>query len=72
MAKRMPPEVLDYLRKLGKLYGSEGGKKAAKNMTAGERKARAKKASAAAGKKRTAARLARERAREGRTKAWKM
>ena len=62
MPKRMPPEVLDYLRKLGKAYGSQGGKKAAKNMMPAERKARAKKASIAAAKKRTAERLARERA----------
>ena len=60
MAKRMPPEVLEYLRKLGKAYGSQGGKKAAKNMTAAERKARAKKASMAASKKRMAKRLAQE------------
>lgn len=62
MAKRMPREVLEYLRKLGQAYGSQGGKKAAKNMTAGERSAPTKKASLAAAKKRTAARLARERA----------
>jgi len=62
MAKRIPPEVLEYLRKMGKAYGSQGGKKAAKNMTAEERKARAKKAATAAARKRTAARLARERA----------
>ncbi len=62
MPTRIPPEVLAYLRKLGQAYGSQGGKKAAKNMTAAERKARAKKASDAAARKRTAARLARERA----------
>jgi hypothetical protein len=61
MAKRMPPEVLEYLRKLGKSYGKLGGKKAAENMTPEERSARAKKASLAAAKKRTADRLARER-----------
>lgn len=61
MPKRIPPEVLDYLRHLGKTYGSQGGKKAAKNMTAEERSARAKKAARAAAKKRTARRLARER-----------
>jgi len=61
MPKRMPPEVLEYLRRLGKAYGKLGGKTAAKNMTAAERKARAKKASVAAAKKRTAQRLARER-----------
>jgi hypothetical protein len=62
MPKRIPPEVLEYLRKMGQAYGSQGGKKAAKNMTAAERKARAKKASVAAARKRTAARLALERA----------
>jgi len=62
MPKRMPPEVLEYLRSLGKKYGSQGGKTAAKNMTAEERLARARKASVAAAKKRTAERLARGRA----------
>ena len=41
--------------------GRLGGKRRAKNMTPEERSARAKKASLAAAKKRTAARLARER-----------
>ncbi|PYT25628.1 MAG: hypothetical protein DMG58_23845 [Acidobacteria bacterium] len=40
MAKRIPPEVLAYLRKWGQAYGSQGGKKAAKNMMPAERKAR--------------------------------
>ena len=62
MAKRMPLEVLEYLQSLGKKYGKLGGKTAAKNMTAAERKARAKKASLAAAKKRTSERLARTRA----------
>jgi len=60
MTKRIPPEVLEYLRKMGQAYGSQGGKKAAKNMTAEERQARAKKASLAAAQKRTAKRLAAE------------
>lgn len=60
MSKRMPPEVLEYLKRMGKAYGKQGGKAAAKNMTAEERSARAKKASEAAAKKRTAERLARE------------
>ena len=60
MPKRIPSEVLEYLRKLGKAFGSQGGKTAAKNMTAVERKARAKKASLAAAEQRTAKRLARE------------
>jgi hypothetical protein len=62
MAKGMPPEVLEYLKKLGKTYGKLGGKASAHNLTAEERSARAKIASLAAAKKRTADRLARERA----------
>jgi hypothetical protein len=62
MATRMPKEVAEYLRKVGQEYGKLGGKKAAKNMTPEERTARAKKASEAAARKRTADRLARERA----------
>ena len=62
----MPKEVAEYLRKLRQTYGKLGGKTAAKNMTAEERSARAKKASDAAAKKRTAARLDRERATESR------
>ncbi len=58
----MPPEVLEYLRAMGKATGKLGGKTAARNMTPEERTARAKKASEAAARKRTAARLARERA----------
>jgi hypothetical protein len=64
----MPPEVLEYLREQGKKYGSQGGKRSARNMTPEERSARAKKASEAAAKKRTAARLARERKRSPRSK----
>lgn len=64
MAKQMPPEVLEYLRRMGKKYGKLGGKIAARNLTPEERSARAKKASDAAARKRTAARLARERAKK--------
>jgi hypothetical protein len=60
MAKRMPPAVLEYLRSVGKKFGKLGGKTSAKNMTAEERSARAKKASMAAAEQRTAKRLARE------------
>jgi hypothetical protein len=60
MPKPMPPEVLEYLRSVGQKYGSQGGKMAAKNMTAEARSARAKKASLAAAKKRTAKRLAKK------------
>jgi len=62
MAIRMPKEVVAYLRKIGQEYGKLGGKKSAANMTPAQRKARAKKASEAAARKRTADRLARERA----------
>jgi hypothetical protein len=62
MAKRIPPEALEYLKGLGKKYGKLGGKASAKNMTPEERSARAKTASLAAAKKRTTERLARERA----------
>ena len=61
MAKQMPAEVLEYLKRMGRVYGKLGGKMAAKNMTAAERSARAKKAALAAARKRTAERLARER-----------
>jgi len=71
MAKRIPPEVLEYLKALGKTYGKLGGKKSAQNLTKEERSARAKKASLAAAKKRTADRLAREgeRAKKSREKS---
>jgi len=62
MATRMPKEVAEYLRKVGQAYGKLGGKAAARNMTPEERTARANKASQAAARKRTADRLARERA----------
>jgi len=62
MAKRMPKEVLAYLKKLGRDYGKLGGETAAKNMTPEERSARAKKASMAAAAKRMEKRLAAERA----------
>jgi hypothetical protein len=58
----MPAEVLEYLRTMGKKYGSQGGKRSLETMTPEERSARAKKASLAAAKKRTAKRLGAERA----------
>ena len=61
MAKWMPKEVAEYLSKMGRKYGKLGGKKSLETMTAEERSARAKKASLAAAKKRTAERLERER-----------
>jgi hypothetical protein len=69
MAKRMPPEVLEYLRSIGKKYGSLGGKRSLETMTPEERSARAKKASLAAAKKRTAERLARAGNKRGTKKA---
>jgi hypothetical protein len=60
MPKRIPPDVLAYLRQMGKAYGSQGGKTAARNMTAEERSERAKKAATAAAKKRAEKRLASE------------
>jgi hypothetical protein len=60
MAK-MPPEVLEYLKTMGKKYGAQGGKRSLETMTPEERSARAKIAATAAAKKRTADRLARER-----------
>ena len=47
----------DLLRQAMALMGSRGGKRSLETMTAEERSARAKKASLAAAKKRTVARL---------------
>jgi hypothetical protein len=62
MAIKIPPEVRAAMTEIARTFGRQGGKKAAKNMTPEERSARAKKASEAAAKKRTAERLKRERA----------
>ena len=56
---KIPPEVRAAMTEIARQFGRQGGKKAAKNMTPEERSARAKKASEAAAKKRTAARLER-------------
>ncbi|MEO8099449.1 MAG: hypothetical protein ABI811_17245 [Acidobacteriota bacterium] len=52
MAKKLPPEVLDFFRtqgaKGGKIGGKIGGKRSLETMTPKERSARAKKASDAA------------------------
>jgi hypothetical protein len=48
MAKRLPPEVLEYFRKQGAKGGKIGGKRSLETMTPEERATRAKKASAAA------------------------
>ena len=44
----LPPEVKEYFRRLGKKYGSEGGKARAQKLSAARRKRIAKKASDAA------------------------
>ena len=60
MAIKIPPAVLAAMAEIARKTGALGGKTAAKNMTAAQRSARAKKASLAAAKKRTKERLARE------------
>lgn len=51
MAKRLPPEVMEFFRKAGrkggKLGGAAGGKKRAENLTPEQRVEHAKKAAAA-------------------------
>jgi hypothetical protein len=47
MAKRLPPDVLEYFRKQGKKGGLIGGRRSLETMTPAERTARAKKAAAA-------------------------
>jgi hypothetical protein len=53
--------ISEVMRELGRKGGKIGGKRSLETMTAEERSERAKKASLAAAKKRTAERLARER-----------
>jgi hypothetical protein len=60
MSVKIPADVLTAMREIARKTGALGGKTAARNMTPEERSARAKKASDAAAKKRTAVRLARE------------
>jgi hypothetical protein len=62
MGMKIPPEVRAAMTEIARQFGRQGGNAAAKNMTPEERSARAKKASEAAAKKRTAQRLERERA----------
>lgn len=45
--KKLPPDVLEYFRKQGAKGGKIGGKRSMETMTAEERSARARKASAA-------------------------
>jgi hypothetical protein len=53
MAKKLPPDVLDYFRKQGRKGGLIGGKRSLETMTPAARRARAKKAAAAAAAART-------------------
>jgi hypothetical protein len=60
MRIKIPADVRAAMAEIARKTGALGGKTSAKNMTADERSARAKKASLAAAKKRTAERLARQ------------
>ncbi len=55
MAKKLPPEVLDFFRKQGAKGGKIGGKRSLETMTPKERSERARKAVAAREAKRKAA-----------------
>ena len=62
MDKKTKAIFSEIMREIGRKGGKIGGKRSLETMTAEGRSARAKKASLAAAKKRTAERLARERA----------
>jgi hypothetical protein len=62
MDKKTKALFSEIMREIGSKGGKIGGKRSLETMTAEERSARAKKASAAAAKKRTEKRLAAERA----------
>ncbi len=62
MNKQKAALLSEIMAELGRKGGKIGGKRSLKTMTPAERSARAKKASLAAAKKRTAARLVREKA----------
>ena len=63
VSTKIPGDVLAAMTEIARKFGSQGGKKAARNMTPEERSARAKKAAKVAAQKRTAKRLAAERKR---------
>ena len=60
MDKKTKALFSEIMREIGRKGGKIGGKRSLETMTPEERSARAKKASLAAAKKRTAERLARE------------
>jgi hypothetical protein len=64
MDKKTKALFREMMRESGRKGGKIGGKRCLETMTPEERSARAKKASLAAAKKRTAQRLARERAKK--------
>ena len=55
MAKKLPPAVIEFLREQGAKGGRIGGRRSLETMTPAQRIARAKKASAIAARKRSAA-----------------
>jgi hypothetical protein len=61
MAVKIPADVRAAMTEIAREFGRQGGKKAARNSTPEERSVRARIASLAAAKKRTAERLERER-----------
>jgi hypothetical protein len=71
MDKKTRALFREIMREIGSKGGKIGGRRSLETMTAEERSARAKKASMAAAKKRTADRLARERASERKPKRGK-
>jgi hypothetical protein len=68
MSVKITADVRAAMTEIAREFGRQGGRKAARNSTPEERSARAKIASLAAAKKRTAERLARQTG-KGRTKA---
>jgi hypothetical protein len=69
--KKMKALFSEIMREIGRKGGKIGGKRSLETMTPEERSARAKKASLAAAKKRTADRLARAGGKAARGKAAK-
>lgn len=60
MAIKIPAAIRAAMAEIARKTGALGGRTAASNMTAEQRSARAKKASLAAAKRRTAVRLAKQ------------
>jgi hypothetical protein len=54
VVKKLPPDVLAFFKKQGARGGKIGGRRSLETMTPAQRVARAKKASAAAARKRSA------------------